>query len=279
MQYSLVRSDVLIVFIIFCLLLISDIVTLLRKKPFTYKNSLSNKKTVNEFILYIGLLVGLGIIGKYFLLNITQLVWLLMMVTVSFLLTVMFNIDAINKKNEFDTLSQFMLRLCIFFRIHKKTIPTLKDSIEGLDERFQNKVNKIIACLESGESIKESFIDFSNHYLMKALLEVFTSSESIGTQYTDYQLQRLEKDIEKWIRQTNAYQQDEQKYQKKMSALILMSLGIAYLAQNMLIQALDVSNVMSYQSLIFVFLSGLMLLIVLMNRRNCNSWFLKEEFL
>ncbi len=202
--------------------------------------------------------------------------YLCIMGVVSLLLIINFNFELVRHQLDFDGLSQFMLRMCVFFRIHKMTLPTIIDARNGVDKRFQSSIDTMIQKLEQGESI-HILKEISNHYLLVSMVEIFEAAERVGTQSLDHQLERLEHDIEVWIAQTKRYQEEEMQLRRRMTYLIIMSIVVAYLAQSMLMHAIDVSGDPMYQYLVLGFLMGLLVLLVIMNKRSMSSWYLSEE--
>lgn len=263
--------------IIFCMLLGVDILNFILTGNLRriLKASTRNRliKGILNFILITGVMIAAG---YYFKLSIKGIMYLCIMGVVSVLLIINFNFELVRHQLDFENLSQFMLRMCVFFRIHKMTLPTIIDARNGVDIKFQSIVDSIILKLEQGESV-HILKEISNHYLLVSMVEVFEAAERVGTQSLDHQLERLEHDIEVWIAQTKRYQEEEMQLRKRMTYLIIMSIVVAYLAQSMLMHAIDVSSDPMYQYLVLGFLMGLLVLLVIMNKRSMSSWYLSEE--
>lgn len=263
--------------IIFCMLLGVDILNFILTGNLRRILKASTRKRLIKGILNFILITGVMIAaGYYFKLNAKGIMFLCIMGVVSVLLIINFNFELVRHQLDFDGLSQFMLRMCVFFRIHKMTLPTIIDARNGVDKRFQSSIDTMIQKLEQGESI-HILKEISNHYLLVSMVEVFEAAERVGTQSLDHQLERLEHDIEVWIAQTKRYQEEEMQLRRRMTYLIIMSIVVAYLAQSMLMHAIDVSGDPMYQYLVLGFLMGLLVLLVIMNKRSMSSWYLSEE--
>ena len=263
--------------IIFCMLLGVDILNFILTGNLRRILKVSTRKRLIKGILNFILITGVMIAaGYYFKLNAKGIMYLCIMGVVSVLLIINFNFELVRHQLDFDGLSQFMLRMCVFFRIHKMTLPTIIDARNGVDKRFQSSIDTMIQKLEQGESI-HILKEISNHYLLVSMVEVFEAAERVGTQSLDHQLERLEHDIEVWIAQTKRYQEEEMQLRRRMTYLIIMSIVVAYLAQSMLMHAIDVSGDPMYQYLVLGFLMGLLVLLVIMNKRSMSSWYLSEE--
>lgn len=263
--------------IIFCMLLGVDILNFILTGNLRRILKASTRKRLIKGILNFILITGVMIAaGYYFKLNAKGIMYLCIMGVVSVLLIINFNFELVRHQLDFDSLSQFMLRMCVFFRIHKMTLPTIIDARNGVDKRFQSSIDTMIQKLEQGDSVN-ILKEISNHYLLVSMVEVFEAAERVGTQSLDHQLERLEHDIEVWIAQTKRYQEEEMQLRRRMTYLIIMSIVVAYLAQSMLMHAIDVSNDPMYQYLVLGFLMGLLVLLVIMNKRSMSSWYLSEE--
>lgn len=263
--------------IIFCMLLGVDILNFILTGNLRRILKASTRKRLIKGILNFILITGVMIAaGYYFKLNAKGIMYLCIMGVVSVLLIINFNFELVRHQLDFDSLSQFMLRMCVFFRIHKMTLPTIIDARNGVDKRFQSSIDTMIQKLEQGDSV-HILKEISNHYLLVSMVEVFEAAERVGTQSLDHQLERLEHDIEVWIAQTKRYQEEEMQLRRRMTYLIIMSIVVAYLAQSMLMHAIDVSNDPMYQYLVLGFLMGLLVLLVIMNKRSMSSWYLSEE--
>lgn len=269
----------MIFIIIFCMLLGTDILNFILSGNLVQVLRSSSRKTLIKGILNFSVVMMVLIVaGYYFKLEIKSIIYLCIMGLVSLLLIINFNFELVRHKLQFESLSQFMLRMCVFFRIHKMTLPTIIDAMSGVDKKMQKSMDIIVEKLEQGESI-HLLNKLSTHYLMASMVEIFDAAERVGTQSLDRQLERLEYDIEVWISQTKKYQDEEMQLRKRMGYLILMSIVISYLAQSMLMHAIDVSSDPMYQNLILGFLMGLFVVLVLMNKRSIHSWYLNEELL
>jgi hypothetical protein len=267
----------LILVIIFCLLLGVDILNFILNGNLARILRTTKRHRLFKGILnFTMILIIMIVAGYYFKLNTKSILYLCIMGVVSLLLVINFNFELVRHEMEFENLSQLMLRMCVFFRIHKMTLPTIVDAKMGVDRKYQKSMDGIIVKLEQGESI-HILKKLSSHYLLASMVEVFDAAERVGTQSLDHQLKRLEHDIEVWISQTKRYQEEEMQLRKRMSYLIIMSIVVAYLAQSMLMHAIDVSSDPLYQYLILGFLMGLFVLVVLMNKRSMKSWYLSEE--
>ena len=263
--------------IIFCMLLGVDILNFILTGNLRRILKASTRKRLIKGILNFILITGVMIAaGYYFKLNAKGIMYLCIMGVVSLLLIINFNFELVRHQLDFDSLSQFMLRMCVFFRIHKMTLPTIIDARNGVDKRFQSSIDTMIQKLEQGDSV-HILKEISNHYLLVSMVEIFEAAERVGTQSLDHQLERLEHDIEVWIAQTKRYQEEEMQLRRRMTYLIIMSIVVAYLAQSMLMHAIDVSGDPMYQYLVLGFLMGLLVLLVIMNKRSMSSWYLSEE--
>ena len=114
---------------------------------------------------------------------------------------------------------------------------------------------------------------------MQSLISIFESSESVGFSQTDYQLKRIEQDIESWITQTKLYQEEERKLQNRLLLLFGLGLTIAYFAQNMLSRSLEVHTYNNYQILMLTFIASTLLAIIYASKRMKKKWILKAECL
>ncbi len=267
----------MIVFVVFCLIVLTDIIHVLRHQKL-HKEMDKNLFIQTVFLLALSMF-GITLLSKLFHLQLKYIIYLSMVLCVSVLLLISFALQEVKMKREFEDISQYMLRVCVYFRAHKKIYLALIDAKTGFEGSFKVSCEKVVENYNMGVSLEDSMIQLTDHYLMKSLVEILDSSEHIGNMHSEAQLSRLEYDIEHWIFQTKSFQKEERKHRNKMLLLFLIGLVISFFAQNMLMQSIDMKNVSLYQKLMFVFLASNITAVVLLSRRLCQSWFLKKELL
>lgn len=255
---------------IFLLVVSADILDILRHKPL--KQAI-NKRTFHKLLLLFLMLLGfVGLIGRLFNLNFKYLTYLLFMCVLTFFIMVNFLLQHLTMQQKFMELSQFMLKLCIYFRIYQKThlsvIETLKDAPKWIVDVF-----------DQGLIVSADLYQLSDHYLMKSLVEIFDASETIGMLHADVQLKRLEYDIEVWMSQTRIHQKEAIKLLKRLMFLFVMGIGIAYVAQNMLATSTQIHTHVRYQWIVFTFLGMTLMGLLIACKRLTQPWILKDECL
>ncbi len=265
------------ILIVFILILLSDIIEHLIKKPF--RKNLDKRQFVQLGSLFVFSVFIIYLLGTMFHLNSKYLIYLSIEVILAVLLLISYNLNYLNHKHGFEDLTQYMLRLCVYFRAHQKIKPTLESAKEGFEGKFKKKLDQALIDFENSGDFMASMGDISDHYLYKSLLEIFKSSEEVGHSHSEHQLVRLEYDIENLIYQTQKHQKDEAGLRNKMVLLFGMGLLISYFAQNMLMSSVDMRAVLSYQKLMFYFLSGNILCILLLSKRLLHHWILDKEVL
>lgn len=265
----------MILVVIFCLLVLTDIIEVLKTKQF--RKNLDKKEFLQLTLIFVGSLFGIWFIANLFHLNMKYQIYLMVVVMVSVLLIFSYNLNYLKHKHDFEDLSQYMLRLCVYFRAHQKIQPSLLDAAQGFEGPFKKKVDQIAKDYETNNDFEKAIVDLSHHYLMKSLIEVFKSSEKVGHSHSDSQLIRLESDIEAWIYQTRAYQKEEEGLRNRMMMLFGIGIMISYFAQNMLMQSMEMQSHATYQLMIFSFLGANVMAITFLNRRVIEPWFLKKE--
>lgn len=265
----------MIIVIVFCLLVLTDILEIIKSQSFS--KALDKRQLLNLCLIFMGAIFGIYVLGNLFHLNTKNQVYLMIVVVISVLLILSYSLQYLKNKHDFDDLSQYMLRLCVYYRAHQKIHPSLLDAKSGFNNQFKKKVDQVLLDFETHGDFASAISHLSNHYLMKSLVEVFKSSEDVGHLHSTRQLIRLENDIENWIFQTKTYQKDEAQLRNRMLFLFGIGLLISYFAQNMLMQTLDMKTLGTYQTLIFVFLALNIFCVVFLSRRLCYSWFLKRE--
>ncbi|HZJ86603.1 MAG TPA: hypothetical protein VFC75_00130 [Erysipelothrix sp.] len=263
--------------VIFILILLTDILELLQKKVF--RKNLDKKQFVKVCSIFAGAIFAIYILGSMFYLNRKYLLYLSVEIVVAVLLLLSYNLTYLYNKHKFEDLTQYMLRLCVYFRAHQKIQPTLLDAKEGFEGKFEKQLDEAYLAFETSGDFIASMGDISEHYLYKSLLEIFKSSEEVGHSHSEHQLTRLEYDIENLIYQTRKHQEEEAGMRNKMLLLFGMGLLISYFAQNMLAKSIDMRSVKTYQTLMFYFLSGNILCVLLLSKRLRHSWFLNKEYL
>jgi len=257
----------LILFTIFILIVLSDVIEVLKENPIRRIQDKNQFKKLS--IQFLVVVVTVIVVGQIFSLYLKYLIYILVMGIITYLLMINFSLRYLNEKQRFNDISQFMLRLCVYFRIYKKTQVTLEAASKDAPSWIKKELTGDLRTLHK----------LIPHYLMQSLIAIFDASEQVGYLHTDHQLKRLEQDIETWIMQTQSHQQQELTLQKRLMLLFGMGLLIAYLAQNMLDNALSVSHHMQYQQLVFLFLTLSLLGIIFSGKRLDNPWMLKDECL
>lgn len=266
-------SDILIVCIIFVLIVLSDILTVLKEKPFksvTSKNEFH--KQITQFVVII---VAVVFMGKLFNLITQYLIAVSIMGICCYVLVLNYHVHHVSEAQKFQDISQFMLRMCIYFRIYQKSTVTLLESSKDAPLWIRESCQKIV---DNSLSLQE-LLQILPHYLMQSMISIFESSESVGFSQTDYQLKRIEQDIESWITQTKLYQEEERKLQNRLLLLFGLGLTIAYFAQNMLSKSLEVHTYNNYQILMLTFIASTLLAIIYASKRMKKKWILKAECL
>lgn len=245
------------------------------------KTSIKNlKEELYSILFYTFVLLFLvNLLASIFSLNFKNQLYLSLIVLVSFVVVFNYHVKYLSNKINFENVSQLLLRLCIYFRVYNKIIPSFRESMKGFDEKFTKECQSILDDYEANGDFKASLSSLSNHYLVYSLAEIFESSEHIGHELSENQLVRLENDIEAWIFQTKQYQEEEKKMRNRMILLMVFGFVISYFAQKMLMNTVDLSSLNTYQHLIFVFLFLNIISFVLMYKRNTMSWFLSREAL
>lgn len=267
----------MILYIIFTLILISDILEILMVLRF--KKNQDKSEWAHTLFLIATALFSVLLLSRIFKVNMKYTIYLLMISFNAVLLMMSYSLKQVKNQYEFEELSQYMLRICVYYRSHQKIYPALTDAMDGFNGKFKRKCEHVTQQFDSGVSLEEAMQTFEQHYLLKSLVKILESSESIGHLHSDAQLTRLEYDIENWIFQTKAYQLEEKKMRQRMILLFGVGLMISYFAQNMLLQSVDMKSHNTYQQLIFMFLGSNIIAVVMLSRRLCQSWYLSKEFL
>lgn len=257
----------MIVLIIFILIVLSDLLDVIKEKPIRRQQDKNQfKKMCVQFLIVI---MAVFVVGELFSLHMKYKVYILIMGLITYLLMINFSLKYLNEKQRFYDISQFMLRLCIYFRIYKKSQLTLEEASKDAPQWISKSLPSNVSSL----------YELIPHYLMQSLITIFDASERVGYLHTDHQLKRLEQDIETWIMQTQSHQQQELVLQKRLISLFGMGLLIAYLAQNMLNSAVAVHYHIPYQILVFMFLTLSLLGVIFAGKRLDKQWIIKEECL
>lgn len=267
----------MIVLIVFILVVLSDILSIIKEKQF--RNNLDKMQFVQLITLFGGSLFGIYLLGNLFHLKLQFQVYLMVQIGVSVLVMFSYHLQFLQHKHEFEDLSQYMLRLCVYFRSFQKIQPSLLEAKKGFMGSFSKKLDEGLKRFEKKGDIQGAMGWISQHYLFHSLLEILSSSERVGHQHASNQLLRLEEDVESWIFQTKSYQKEEAQYRNRMMLLFGIGLAISYFAQNMLMQSMDMKALSVYQQLVFLFLALNILAILFLSKRLCHSWFLEREFL
>ena len=202
--------------------------------------------------------IVLGVLGLGYLFKLKwhYLVYLFIMGFLAGLMLLYYNLQYMLYRDEFYTLTQFVLRLSNYYRIYEK---------------------ENLALEKAGSDV--SLESYKNHYLINSLIEIIRLGESVSHEKTKYQLRRIEEDVENWLMDTDQYQKQERHHFNRLLGLFVFSLVIAYITQNMLHHIVDIYVLDMYQILILSFLSSILLVVVLAAKRLAVSWILEEECL
>ena len=267
----------MIILVVFCLIVMSEIIELYKTRYF--KDKLSREFLIHNTLVFIGVFFVIVVLSDLFHLQFKYKLYLLVIAFVSTLLIITYNLKNIQEHYEFENVSQYILRLCVYFRAHQKIYPSLIDAMDGFDDKFKSKCQKLLGAYEAGEPFSDIVLTLSNHYLMKSLAKILESSENVGHIHSEAQLVRLEYDVENWIYQTKTYQKEEIKLRNKMLLLFGVGLLISYFAQNMLMQSVDMQGLYTYQILIFSFLALNICAALYLSKRLTYPWVLRQEIL
>lgn len=238
------------------------------------------EKEVTKGVIALVCFLGLGILMvRYYHLSMKYQILYLMMHLIVGILVWSWLIKKKHHQDAFNELCEVLLKLSIYYRFHQKTYAALKAVITEIDGIHKESLQDVLVVVGRGEGLDSLSEKLSSHYLVHTLIAIVNSSENMGMIHVNRQLLAFENDVEALQLRTNQYQSQESKHRIKTILMLGVSLGVGYLAIEMLLSTVRLSTQVSYQVIVFGYLVSLLCCFMIVMRRSQESWILEKECL
>lgn len=179
----------------------------------------------------------------------------------------------------FNNFTLFLQNFIAVYKLNPKTYLALCECEKVCDGEVKDLIQKMKINLLSNGSINECMqilLDYQPHFIVHNLTSLICTIEEHGGTYCDG-LDLIQDDIDDWIEDIYDLKKKQVNTKNKMMGLCIMSLGIAYVAKNMLSDVPFDTHSELYQFAVFIFMSCILFTIFMAHRVFSKSWFEKEE--
>ena len=197
-----------------------------------------------SFILNI-LVLGMALFTlKVFKLNVVYTTLCIICTTLSFLMSILWMINFNNQYQDYQNLCQTALEMSADFKQNKKTFKALKT--------FMNET-QFEKSMEDGALDINYILTYSNHYIFISMIKMMHHHEMYGDKHIISVLNSLENDFELWLEDVKLYYENCYEYIRQLNLILILTLMVAIMGQNMLIKTGYLKPTMHYQKAYFYF--------------------------
>lgn len=158
-------------------------------------------------------------------------------------------------------LNDFMIHLGMHFKENKRIETSLVACFKFSNPELQ--VEKLINNLKEHDEKDGILLNYHSHYLWKSLAVIMLNHEQQGDQDLASRIENLSNDILIFSQNVRVYQKEILSFIRKLNLACVLSIVIALISKNMLMQTINIESNLNYQSAMTVFLlSNLMILLL-----------------
>lgn len=233
-----------------------------------------------SFLFLLSILLfffGIAVVSQLRWIYLINLLW---MFGLGLFLVFFWSLSFIKQYQIFDELVSFLQSLIIHYRIHHSFFGSLKEMHPALGSHLKSRIEKIILCINSGESIESSLHDFSNefnHFIVINLFRTLLMYETFGQAFEGSSLRIIEQDIDDWIEDVFHFRYSIKRLRNQIILASMLSIFIFIVARNMLTNIIDITASDLYQMLTFSFITLVFIVIMFAFKKLSVPWLSKHE--
>lgn len=255
---------------IFIILFKDDIKSLFRKKSHKRLKKIWQQR--NDFIMNI-VVFAVGIFTlKYFNLKLVYILLSLTSFGIAFILSTIWLLEFEEKYDAYQSLCQCSQEMSAQFKEHKKITQAIR-SLEN-DPAWENHVDILD---ENGRINIQKVLTYSNHYIFISMLKMMQHHEKYGDKNIMIALAHLEKDFEVWLHDINVYYANCYEYIRQINLIIILTMLVAIMGQNMLLKTGYLKMGSNYQRAYFYFFMSNVIIYLQAHTLFKKEILLKEE--
>ena len=264
------------VFFVLISLVLRDLNKLKEFSKVQYKDLIINHKQV--LIQYVFVVVMYLLLGSAFKLSLSYLILLVF----SALFVILFILKQMRIFDEsYEVVMQLILvmtHLSHQFKSHQKIEHALASVFEISSDATIQKLELVQSSIQT-LSYQDAFLNLHHHYLLQTLVTTMAHAQEQGDDHILHALDLIEQDIDDLNNHVFLYIQKMISLRNRILLLSVFGLVISLVSQNMLNMVVDLTGMILYQDIVFIFLLLMMVLLGYSFRIMTLPLLMKEELL